>query len=291
MNVGEIIKDSLKYPFSDWKKFLIFGIIIVFANIYFDLAFLTQNYVLLFVLGVIGFIFGLFAFGYMFKIIKSSLKGINKLPEFNWINMGFEGVKVFIVYIVYLIPVILIILLLWLNMHSSLNEEIAYINPINYLFIPLISIIWPGIIALILSLLELPMIIPEVFTISYLGILYTFLVIPLILVAIANMAYYEGELKSGFRFREIFEEISLIGWKNLIKWYIATGIIFLTLFIIILAVFIFFDLLYSSYISDLNQPPYISTIQNVILALTIIPYVYIFISRSVALFYMPYEEK
>jgi hypothetical protein len=34
MSMGEIVKDSLRYPFSDWKKFLIFGIISLIAVIF-----------------------------------------------------------------------------------------------------------------------------------------------------------------------------------------------------------------------------------------------------------------
>ena len=80
---------------------MIFGIIIVFANTYFEFSSLTQNSGLLIALVVVWFIMGLFAFGYMFKIIKTSLKGADKLPEFNdWTNIGMEGAKVFIVYIV-----------------------------------------------------------------------------------------------------------------------------------------------------------------------------------------------
>ncbi len=29
MKIGEIVKDSLRYPFSDWKKILILGIILL----------------------------------------------------------------------------------------------------------------------------------------------------------------------------------------------------------------------------------------------------------------------
>jgi hypothetical protein len=32
MKVSEIVKDFLRYPFSDWKKILIFGIIILIGN-------------------------------------------------------------------------------------------------------------------------------------------------------------------------------------------------------------------------------------------------------------------
>lgn len=87
------------------------------------------------------------------------------------------------------------------------------------------------------------------------------------------MAYYEGELKSGFRIREIFEEISLIGWKNLIKWYITIGILYLILIIIASTI--------RTYISIINP-----ILGGLIMLLFILPYSYIFLARSIALFYI-----
>ena len=55
------------------------------------------------------------------------------------------------------------------------------------------------------------------------------IILPLFLVAIANMAY-EREFVAAFRLREIIEIIEDIGWANLIKWYISTGVIFLLIF-------------------------------------------------------------
>lgn len=282
MNIGAIVKDSLKYPLSDWKNYLIYGIIIVFANSYFEFGSLTQNSGLIIALVIIWFIMGLFAFGYMFKIIKSSLKGVDKLPEFNnFTNIVIEGAKVFIVYIVYLIPVILIVLLIWLN------SEFTEFNLISFLSISLPSKIWPGITGLSATPLDLPIMTVEGVTASYLGILYTILVIPIMLIAIANMAYYKGELKSGFKIREIYEKISHIGWKNLIKWYITTGIIFLVLFMMVIVAYNLFYLFHLNYLS-INEPlNLIPTIYGFIIPTLIIsPYTYIFISRSVALFYM-----
>ena len=103
MDISGIIGDALSYPFSDWKKILILGIIIVISSIPFRALGLTNyNFILLFV--GIGFLAGLFVNGYLFRIIKSSLDGNFKLPEFNeWIDMFIDGIKVFLVFLVYLI--------------------------------------------------------------------------------------------------------------------------------------------------------------------------------------------
>ena len=48
MNVTELIKDSLKYPISDWKKIVLLGIIIVIGGLSSLLNFLgVTNYVII----------------------------------------------------------------------------------------------------------------------------------------------------------------------------------------------------------------------------------------------------
>jgi hypothetical protein len=92
-------------------ELLILGIIIIFANLYFDIGELIPDNGLISALQIIGFIIGLFIYGYMFKIIKSSLECINELPEFNeLVNIFTDGFKVVIVAIVYLIPILLVML-------------------------------------------------------------------------------------------------------------------------------------------------------------------------------------
>jgi Protein of unknown function (DUF4013) len=106
MNISEIIKDSLRYPLTDWKKYLILGILILIVTTFINGPFIVPNLI------IIGYIIGFFVIGYLFRIIKSSLNGNDVLPKFyNWGEMFSDGVKVLIVGIVYSIPAILIILI------------------------------------------------------------------------------------------------------------------------------------------------------------------------------------
>jgi hypothetical protein len=275
MDISGIIKDSLKYPFTDWKNILILGILVVVSSIIGNAISLgyTNNYVI-FPLICVGFITGLFVNGYMFKIIKTSLNEENKLPGFNaWINMLIDGIKVFLVSIVYLVVPILIIILLILLLFTGFDLSIlgmAYtslestgINPAVYL----VSETLPGIENIIVIALNLFQ------ELSIIFICILLLIIPIFLVAIAHMAYYEGELRSAFRINEIIEEISDIGWINLIKWYIVTGIIFL--------IFMFVSNIIAFIGSFLNF-----ILISTILSLTLIPYFYMFYARTLALFYM-----
>lgn len=271
MKIREITKDALKYPFSDWKKFLILGIILVITEIVNISMNFGENPDLLVLLILIAFIAGFFVNGYIFRIIKSSLDGKVELPEFKkWAKMGAEGAKVYIVYMIYLIPVILLII--YLSLYGVIIN--FWISAFD--FIPAFnSVFWQGIGNFISINSLFGIVYGSVY--PFIGIIYIFIVTPILLVAIANMVYDEGELKSGFRIREIFEEISSIGWKNLIKWYILTGILFVFFMVIVVFIFYLFN-----FINHL-----LGEIMN---ALIIYPYISIFLARSIALFYKPDEE-
>ncbi len=99
MDLGEIIGDALRYPLSNWKNFLILGIIFVVGGLYNNFLSLGNNTALIVLLGFVGFIFGIVAYGYEIRILKSSLAGFGELPKFNaMFDMFIDGLKVLIVY-------------------------------------------------------------------------------------------------------------------------------------------------------------------------------------------------
>jgi hypothetical protein len=275
MNINEIIKDALKYPLSDWKKILILGIIIVISGISGLVSSLgITNNILVIISVFIGVIAGFLSNGYLFKILKTSLNGKNILPEFKaWSNILIDGIKVFIIFLIYIIlpPLfVFFILLLFSGALSSsglnLSEIIGslVVDPLNFI----LTGILPGIEIL--------------FTISYtilnqfvIILLFEFiLILPLFLVGIANMAY-EGEFKDAFRLGEIIDIIKDIGWVNLIKWYITTGLIFLIFIILGIIVSIFL-----SFNGSIN-------IVSILLALILLPYSQMYYIRALALYYKP----
>ena len=253
MNIGEIIGDAVRYPFSDWKKLLILGIIIVFTSI----SSIFQSFVLIndglsIILFVVGFVFiGFFARGYQYRIIKSSLNNIDVLPEFdNWISMFVDGIKVSIVGVIYWIPgivILAIVAFLFLTQAGSMSPTPSASD-----------------ISLMISIVVL----------IFIAILYVIIITPVMLMAIAHMANNDSKLGSAFNFRDILNKISTNGWINLIIWYIVTGIIFLVLFII------------GIFVTDIIGGLVLNVLRTVLLSLLVLPYLYMYIYRSVALFYM-----
>ena len=278
MNITETIKDSLKYPLSDWKKIIILGILIVISGLSYPLALLgITNYSIILLSVAIGLISGLLVNGYLFKIIKMSLDGENKLPEYNaWKNILIDGIKVFITFIVLIILPPLIIFLVFLLIFGGLYEtglSISQlfgsmgINSLNFF----VTGILPGIENLFIITYDMGSPLVIILLVEFL------IVLPIFLVAIANMAY-EREFQAAFRLREIIEIIADIGWANLIKWYITTGVIFLLIFGIGTII---------SYLFSISIDSSLFYIISLLLTLTLLPYAQMYYVRAVALIYKP----
>ncbi|MGF7118256.1 DUF4013 domain-containing protein [Methanobacterium oryzae] len=280
MQIGKIVKDSLKYPFTDWKKFLILGIIILIYNLSgITDIFGVKNSYIIGILAVIGFIIVFLVNGYLFRVIKLSLDEKAEFPEFNnWINTGIEGLKVFTANIVYFLPAILITFILTVFYGSYLTSEfqVVGLNTFEY-SISLISVVIPEILNLLSFLFIFFQFIdgiePGAISIILIGMLYIIVIIPIFSIAIANMAHYESELRAAFRFGEIIEDIKDIKLKNLIIWYIVTGITVLILYIIANII---------SYALSFIHP----IIPMIIMSIIFLPYIYIYVAKSLALMYI-----
>lgn len=179
MDIGEIISDSIKYPSSNWGKVLILGVIMI-ASILIVPIFLLM--------------------GYLFRIIKATLAGLDELPEFDEIgDMFIDGLKIFIVGIVYAIPVVILGLIVSLIFGSAASATTATNISTGMFYALIIGNLIYVIIGLIVGLIAI--------------------------IGIANMAYYDGDLGAAFRFSDILDYISRIGWGKYIAIYIIVALI------------------------------------------------------------------
>ncbi|MDI9618499.1 DUF4013 domain-containing protein [Methanothermobacter sp.] len=179
--------------------------------------------------------------GYGFRALKASIAGFDELPEFDeWGEMFVDGLKVFVVQIVYMIvPLIIVGGLGSLAMVSPDTGMIT--NPTAFTALFGGTVIIAVVLAIILGLIDT--------------------------IAIAHMAYNDSDLGAAFRFGEILDVISQIGWIDYIIWYIVV--------VLIGAVIAFIAIL-------LNSIPIIGTL---IAVLIIFPYLLLFFNRALALRY------
>ena len=84
MDINEIISDSIKYPFTDWKKILILGILTVITGLNSIFQSLGFKNIGLTLFSLLAFVLAYFLIsGYQYRIIKSSLNDVEVPPEFN----------------------------------------------------------------------------------------------------------------------------------------------------------------------------------------------------------------
>ena len=178
--------------------------------------------------------------GYLFRIIMATLAGLDELPEFDEIGEMFvDGLKVFVVGIVYSIPVIIISIIIGALLGST-NSASLSLNPYMIWAVVLGYAVYI-IVAAIIGLIEV--------------------------IAIANMAYYDGDLGAAFRFGEVLDHIARIGWGKYIVTYIVIAIVaFIGFLIGMLTLFILIGI--------------------ILLPLVIAPYVYMFGARAIALLFI-----
>ena len=217
MDIGNIIGDSIKYPFQDWKKFIIFVVIVIISMA------LSRSTGL--ILGIIGLIVSFIASGYMLRAVKASIAGSNELPEFNeWGTMIIDGIKVSLVYLIYSIPAIIITIV----SASSVIAAVYYSTGISTTAIS--GLVGLALIGLVVAFL-------------YMLLIGT----PLTILAIANMAYYDSEFGAAFRFSELRSHLSRIGLADFIIWYIVmiiAGIVSVIVGLILLVIGMFVTIPY-----------------------------------------------
>ena len=104
--------------------------------------------------------------------------------------------------------------------------------------------------------------------------------------AIAHMANNDSKLIKAFRYHEVIDKITSKGWGNFIIWYIVTVVLFFVLYIIASIPIIIIILVIFHSIVGTNP----RILQDILLTLLVFPYFYMFLGRSVGLFYIS-EEK
>ncbi|UTB32422.1 MAG: DUF4013 domain-containing protein [Methanobacterium sp. ERen5] len=257
------MKDSLSYPLSDRKKLLMLGILCL-SSILYNIFYLfgdMRNLPALAALWIMGFVVLLLVNGYGFRIIKSSLNGLNELPNFNqWLEMLKNGAKILIVGIVYLIPIMIFTLIFYEYFFIYTVSGILGGTPLSilaYILEAILTTILHGTLFHVLAVKGFPLLVV---------LIYYVVIIPIYYVAIANLANNGGKLRTAFNLGEILEKTIKIGFKKI-------SIFYLLIILII-------------YWCELTNIVYL-----ILATLIVVPYLKIFISRFVGLIYIDTIQK
>ena len=261
-SITDCVVEGLKYPFSDIKKVLGFGVLFAVLNLIslytniknfdmfriiqnsgglssFKLSMLPANDIYMIVgLAIVSFIISLYVMGYQYDLIKFSIDKKEDLPGFSDVlNLFVKGIKCLMVGIAYnIIPAIVFVIgVLLVSNSTGLLLCITLISSVLF------------IIAFFLQIM-----------------------------AINNMVAYDN-LKKAFDFREIFDNISNLGWGKYLGTVIFTWIVFIIIIMATGFVLSIVSLVFAAAIS--NQALAVSAFITVIEGLFVTSYVVVFYSR------------
>jgi hypothetical protein len=171
MNFSDVFVDSLRYPFSNIKKLLI---------------------LLLLHFGTFLLIPIIMAYGYALRIIESTLKNENELPDFSNVGQLLEkGLEFIGVTLIYRIPIFIVTILIFTQV------SLITVSPTMLISNPLYMI-----------------------TLIAIG----FLVNIFYVLGLANMVQ-EKRFKGAFAFKRILELIKKIGWGKYLAFLVVFTII------------------------------------------------------------------
>ena len=210
MDFGEIFKDALHYPISDYKKLLILGILFLVINLPSIITGFGINIgVLLLLMVIVSILLMLLVYGFGVSVIRNSIDLNNEIPDFDWANNFTDGGKFVIInFIYFIIPSIIIAVVAFISgfgpistIFSSRNmDKFAQLNAGSttadmYSIVPqevwnslLIAIFITVIVAIVLFI-----------------IFYIFDA-----VAVCRFAKHDS-LDEGLNFREVFDDAKQIG--------------------------------------------------------------------------------
>lgn len=252
MTISSIFNDALKYPFNNVSKWIIFGIIIIIANIsYLFTMFGVTDGTVQAVASLINFIVMFIVVGYSLAITRDTIHGYDELPAFDIIKNFIDGIKAAVLSFIYMIiPTIIFFILLFATGAVNAFSQAVEVSMAGGALSSDLAFNLIGSIGL-------------TFIIS--------LIIYIIFMLFATIACCRladtGSFSQGFSFSGIMDDIKRIGVGSYIVWWIVLAIIIVILLLIAMFIAVI---------------PYIGYLISL---LFISSFVYIFSARATGLIY------
>lgn len=248
MKLKSIIKDSTRYAVSDWRNFLVLGLILFLTDHMIGLDIFSTfdgSFGALIIIGLIIIVILFLSFlevGYGFRIVEETVQGSTMPPSFHHpLNLFAHGVKESVILIVYFIIPVILFIFVFAGLVDVTGLDFGPMN--TYLTI---------IIAAIFFLC---------FNITMQG-------------AILTMAHHEGSLRWGFNLPHVFRKICRVGIENMFV------VSLITIAVLIIVRSVLFD--------TLHGIPYLgSTVGDVIATVLVAPFLMIFTTRLLGMIDVP----
>lgn len=220
MEFGEIFTNALKYPFSEYEKLLILGVVLLVSSVPAILAmFGFYNSTFSTVWSIISIIIGILTLGYGLSVKRESISLNDEIPAFDWVNNIVDGIKSFIVtFVYYIVPTVIVFFLGFISLGSAIStlpkSSLTAINNATTATAAL-NAIPPETWAALGSGFSIVAVVAIILFIIF-GLFET--------VAICRLAKY-GTFGEAFAFGQIVDDIKQIGVLRLIAFFIVLACI------------------------------------------------------------------
>ena len=226
MNLREIIMDSIKYPISDTRKFLIFCALIILMSLSTILpSYGFKNGTLSIILTIVTLVVSFIVLGYLVEVIKGGTEGNDTLPDFDYVKQFVIGIKALILDIIYfIIPAVIVIIV------ASATGLFSSFTKIVYVSIDAISNGTDNFTAIMATVPKSTMAtFTNALTVTIIVAIILFIIFSLMsFTGLVRFAKYESGVE-GLRFRKILKDMSNVGFIKIIVTLIVIYIIALLL--------------------------------------------------------------
>ena len=264
MNLREIILDAVKYPISDPQKFLIFCVLIILMSLSTVIpSYGVKNSTLDIILTLVTLIVSFIVLGYSVEVIKGGTDGGDTLPDFDFVKQFVVGIKAMILDIIYfIIPAVIVLIV------ASATGLFTSFSDMVYSSIGAIEHGASNATAIMAA-------IPQSTVSTFTNALTVTIIVAIILFIIFSLMSCTGLVRfaktgsgvEGLRFREIFKDMSKIGFVKIIVTLIVIYIIALAL---------------SCVVGLIGLIPYIGVFIGMFIG---VPFIILFVYRAIGLLY------
>lgn len=224
MQLGEIISDALKYPFNDYGKWLVLGVLFIVCSLGSILAqFKVYNNILSLILIIVSVIVSIIVLGYALSVLRNGIELSDEIPDFDWTNNFVDGIKYVVVTFVYfLIPSIIVSIISFITGYGPLSKILTQQNMQKFAALngtvtanDIFNIVPKEVWASLFTSIAITAIIALILFIIFAIFDY---------VALCRLAKYDS-LGEAFAFKEVFSDIKEIGFLKILAYLIIALVI------------------------------------------------------------------
>ncbi|OED29505.1 DUF4013 domain-containing protein [Methanosphaera sp. WGK6] len=209
MDITDIIKESITFPFNDYKGWLIIGLLSL-INAIISIG-LSSNSIFAVILSIISLIIEIMLYGIALDVIRGAINKSTEIPQIDFSKNIVDGIKTLILLIIYMIiPTIITLIVAFAS---------GFLNTLYELVMEYGSATAPTVPEALVSDFAIGMIITCIVA------FIVFVIFGLFTLIGEGILAETGSIKAALNINDVINKISNIGWLKYIGFAILIGLV------------------------------------------------------------------